>query len=79
MAHWPVPSPATPGAVQVPDEWDDGTGLGGRDGLVWQAVAMAGYLEEGRLQSPVYPMSESIALARTLDEVEAQLRAAIRR
>lgn len=56
-------------------EWDDDTGLKGRDGLVWQAVAMAEYLEEGRLQSPLYPMSESIALARTLDEVEAQLRA----
>jgi len=58
-------------------EWDDGTGLKGRDGLVWQAVAMAGYLEQGRLQSPVYPMSESIALARTLDEVETQLRAGL--
>jgi predicted dehydrogenase len=58
-------------------EWDDGTGLKGRDGLVWQAVAMAGYLEEGRLQSPVYPLSESIALARTLDEVETQLRSPI--
>ena len=57
-------------------EWGDGTGLGGRDGLVWQAAAMAEYLEEGRLQSPVFPMSESIALARTLDEVETQLRAA---
>jgi predicted dehydrogenase len=55
-------------------EWDDATGLKGRDGLVWQAVAMAEYLEEGRLQSPLYPMSESIALARTLDEVETQLR-----
>lgn len=55
-------------------EWDDGTGLKGRDGLVWQAAAMADYLEEGRLQSPLYPMSESIGLARTLDEVEAQLR-----
>ncbi len=60
-------------------EWDDGTGLKGRDGLVWQAVAMAEYLEEGRLQSPVYPVSESIALARTLDEVETQLRAASNR
>lgn len=57
-------------------EWDDGTGLRGRDGLVWQAVAMAEYLDQGRLQSPVYPMSESVALARTLDEVETQLRAA---
>jgi len=57
-------------------EWDDGTGFKGRDGLVWQAVAMAEYLEEGRLQSPVWPMSESIALARTLDDVETQLRAA---
>ena len=54
----------------------DGTGLKGRDGLVWQAAAMAEYLEQGRLQSPVYPVSESIALARTLDEVETQLRAA---
>ena len=57
-------------------EWDDGTGLRGRDGLVWQAVAMAEYPDQGRLQSPVYPMSESVALARTLDEVETQLRAA---
>ena len=59
-------------------EWDDGTGLKGRDGLVWQAAAMAEYLAEGRLESPVYPLSESVALARTLDEVETQLRSAPR-
>lgn len=56
--------------------WDDGTGLKGRDGLVWQAAAMAEYLEQGKLQSPLYPMSETIGLAQTLDEIQAQLRAA---
>ncbi len=72
--HFVFPSRMRITANGTTTEWDDGTGLKGRDGLVWQAVAMAGYLEEGRLQSPAWPMTETIALAQTLDDVETQLR-----
>ncbi|WP_349899004.1 Gfo/Idh/MocA family protein [Parafrigoribacterium soli] len=53
--------------------WRDESGLQGRDGLAWEAVALANYVAEGRKQSPVHSLADSIALMRTIDEVRAQL------
>ncbi len=53
--------------------WTDPSGLVGRDGLVWQAVAVAKYIAEGRLESPLHSLADSIALARTMDAVRAQV------
>lgn len=54
-------------------EWTDPTPVRNSDGLSWQATAMAGYIGEGLLESPVHPHDETIAILATIDEVRAQL------
>ena len=51
----------------------DESGLVGRDGLAWQAVALAQYVSEGLTESPVHSLDDSIALMRTIDEVRRQV------
>jgi predicted dehydrogenase len=57
---------------------NDGSRLGffddrrpGRQGLSYQAEAMAGYIAEGRTESPVHSLDDSIALMRLIDRVRA--------
>jgi predicted dehydrogenase len=50
-------------------EWRDASGLRGRQGLVWQAAALASYVAEGRTESPLHSLDDSISLARTMDRV----------
>ncbi|RKS72433.1 putative dehydrogenase [Motilibacter peucedani] len=50
-------------------EWRDESGLSGRDGLAWQAAALAAYVAEGRTDSPVHSLADSVALAETMDLV----------
>ena len=52
-------------------EWIDDGGLTGRDGLAWQAAALAHYVAEGRTESPLHSLDDSIALMRTIDRVRA--------
>jgi predicted dehydrogenase len=52
-------------------EWADEGGLTGRDGLAWQAAALAHYVAEGRTESPLHSLDDSIALMRTIDRVRA--------
>jgi predicted dehydrogenase len=51
----------------------DDSGLMGRDGLAWQAVALAQYVADGLTESPVHSLHDSIALMRTIDEVRRQV------
>lgn len=53
--------------------WRDPSGLRGRDGLVWQAAAVAAAIGAGRTESPVHSLDDSIALAETLDAVRGAL------
>ncbi|PVE96852.1 Gfo/Idh/MocA family oxidoreductase [Microbacterium sp. TPD7012] len=53
--------------------WRDESGLVGRDGLAWQATAVATYLAEGRMQSPLHSLDDSVAVMRALDEVRRQI------
>lgn len=53
--------------------WRDESGLEGRDGLAWEAVALAQYVADGRVQSPVHSLDQSVSLMRTIDEVRRQL------
>ncbi|UYO96170.1 Gfo/Idh/MocA family oxidoreductase [Microbacterium sp. M28] len=55
-------------------EWADESGLAGRDGLAWQATALAAYVAEGRTQSPLHSLDDSIAVLRVLDDVRRQIR-----
>ena len=51
----------------------DDSGLTGRDGLAWQAVALAQYVTDGLTESPLHSLDDSIALMRTIDEVRRQV------
>lgn len=53
--------------------FSDGSGLVGRQGLAWQAVALAQYVAEGLTESPAHSLDDSIALMRTIDEVRRQV------
>jgi predicted dehydrogenase len=55
------------------DEWRDDSGLMGRDGLAWEAAALATYVAEGRTDSPVHSLADAVALAATMDTVRAQV------
>ena len=53
--------------------FSDESGLVGRDGLAWQAVALAQYVADGLTESPVHSLDDSVALMRTIDEVRRQV------
>jgi predicted dehydrogenase len=56
--------------------WDDPTGLRLFDGLSWEATALARFVGEGRLESPVHGLDETVAILRTIDDARAQIAAA---
>jgi len=56
-----------------PLRWDDPTSLRWRDGLVWQAVAVAQHVADGMTESPLHPLDTSIAVLETIDEARRQL------
>ena len=58
------------------ETFTDDSGLSGRAGLAWQAVALAQYVADGLTESPVHSLDDSIALMRTIDEVRRQVGAA---
>ena len=53
--------------------WQDETGIGVPDGLCYQAAALARYVAEGRTDSPLHGLDESIAIMETLDAARHQL------
>lgn len=53
--------------------WEDQTGIGVPDGLCYQAAALARYVAEGRTDSPLLGLDESIAIMETLDAARHQL------
>ena len=55
------------------DHWAEPTGLRGRQGLVWQAAALAQYLADGRTESPVHSLDDSVGIATALDAARAAL------
>jgi predicted dehydrogenase len=56
--------------------WDDPTGLSVFDGLSWEATALATFVGEGRTESPLHTLDETISILETLDEATRQLREA---
>ncbi len=56
-----------------PLRWDDTTSLRWRDGLVWQATAVAQHVADGLTESPLHPLDTSIAVLETVDEARRQL------
>ncbi|QYH34933.1 Gfo/Idh/MocA family protein [Salinibacterium sp. M195] len=56
-------------------EFTDGTGLRGREGLSFQATAIAQHVADGRTEAPEHPLDVSIAVLETLDSLRAQVEA----
>lgn len=49
--------------------WIDESGLRLRDGLCWQATAVAQHIDDGLTESPLHTLDDSLALIKTLDAV----------
>jgi predicted dehydrogenase len=55
--------------------WSDPTGLKLFDGLSWEATALARFVGEGRTESPVHTLEETVSIIATIDEARAQVAA----
>lgn len=53
--------------------WRDPTGLKGFAGLSWEATALARFVGEGRTESPVHTLDETVSILATIDQARAQL------
>ncbi|WP_439691757.1 Gfo/Idh/MocA family protein [Curtobacterium sp. SP.BCo] len=53
--------------------WEDPSGLRGRQGLVWQTAALAQYVADGRTESPLHSLDDSIGIASALDAARTAL------
>ena len=60
------------GSNQV-GEWRDGYDRPARQSLCYQAAALARYVAEGRTESPLHTLDETIAVMATLDEARRQV------
>lgn len=59
--------------------WQDPTGVSLLDGLAWEATAFARYAGEGRSESPLHTLDETVSILETIDEARRQVRAQVRR
>ncbi|WDM45115.1 Gfo/Idh/MocA family oxidoreductase [Microbacterium luteolum] len=53
--------------------WNDTTGVSSMAGLSWEATALARFVREGRTESPVHTLDETISILETLDEARRQI------
>jgi predicted dehydrogenase len=65
---------AGPGFDGPGERWDDRTGISRHHGLCYQATALARFAADGRAESPVHPLDETVAIMRTIDTALAALR-----
>jgi predicted dehydrogenase len=56
--------------------WRDASGIADRGGLAYEAAAAARFIAEGRVDSPVYSLDESLSTLAVIDEVKRQIVAA---
>jgi len=63
----------TPDIFEEPLRWVDDTGVGLMDGLAWEATALARYVGEGRGESPLHTLAETVSILATIDEARRQL------
>ncbi|ADJ48970.1 GFO/IDH/MocA family oxidoreductase [Amycolatopsis mediterranei S699] len=55
--------------------WSDPTGLRRFDGLSWEATALARFAGEGRIESPVHTLEETVSILTTIDDARARIAA----
>ena len=53
--------------------WEDETGMRWRDGLCYQATAVAQHVAEGRTEAPEHPLDATLDVLATIDEARRQL------
>jgi len=53
--------------------WTDPSGRVGRDGMVYEAAALARYVSDGLTESPLHGLDESISTLATIDEARRQI------
>lgn len=76
------PSFVFPGGFTMTDasgvdrRFEDGSGLTHRDGMAWQAVAVARHVDDGLTESPLHPLQVTIEVLEVVDEARRQLLAA---
>lgn len=58
----------------APVRWEDPTGITMFGGLSWEATAAARFIGEGRLESPVHTLAETVNILETIDEILRQVR-----
>lgn len=56
--------------------WRDPYGRPYREGMSYEAAALARYVAEGRTESPLHPLDEAVSTLATIDEARRQLGAA---
>ncbi|MCU1530312.1 MAG: oxidoreductase [Frondihabitans sp.] len=61
------------GAVGETNSWSDSTGLRGFDALSWEATALARFVGEGRTESPLHTLDETVSILATIDRAREQL------
>jgi predicted dehydrogenase len=59
--------------ADVVEEWTDDTFTQRYDALGYQATALASYVGEGRIESPLHPMDEVVSILQTIDDIRPQL------
>lgn len=57
-------------------QWTDPYGRPRRQGMSYEAAALARYVSEGRTESPLHPLDEAVSTLATIDEARRQLGAA---
>jgi hypothetical protein len=57
--------------------WSDPTGLRLFDGLSREATALARFVGEGRTESPVHTLEETVSILATIDQARAQITASL--
>ncbi|SDY60855.1 Gfo/Idh/MocA family protein [Herbiconiux ginsengi] len=55
--------------------WEDPTGVRLMDGLAWEATALARYVGEGRRESPLHTLDETVSILETIDVALRQVAA----
>lgn len=54
-------------------QWRDQSGIVAHEGLSYQATALARFVGEGRTESPIHGLDESVAILATIEAARAQL------
>jgi predicted dehydrogenase len=62
-----------PGKGDVRVQFADDTGIEFRDGLAWEAAAVAQHVADGLTDSPLHPFNFAIEVMETMDEIRRQV------